>query len=30
VGDVLLCDNFLVMHGRQPFSGDRKIVVAMG
>lgn len=29
-GDVLLCDNLLVMHGRQPFSGDRKVVVAMG
>jgi alpha-ketoglutarate-dependent taurine dioxygenase len=29
-GDVLLCDNFLVMHGRQPYSGDRKILVAMG
>jgi alpha-ketoglutarate-dependent taurine dioxygenase len=29
-GDVLLCDNFHVMHGRQPFSGDRKILVAMG
>jgi hypothetical protein len=29
-GDVLLCDNYLVMHGRQPYSGDRKILVAMG
>jgi len=29
-GDVLLCDNFLVMHGRQPYSGDRKILAAMG
>lgn len=29
-GDVLLCDNFLVMHGRQPFAGDRKILAAMG
>lgn len=29
-GDVLLCDNHLVMHGRQPYSGDRKILVAMG
>lgn len=28
-GDVLLCDNYLVMHGRQPFTGDRKVVVAM-
>jgi hypothetical protein len=29
-GDVLLCDNCLVMHGRQPFTGNRKVVVAMG
>ena len=29
-GDVLLCDNLLVMHGRQPYSGDRKILVSMG
>ncbi len=29
-GDVLLCDNYLVMHGRKPYSGDRKILVAMG
>jgi len=29
-GDVLLCDNLLVMHGRQPYSGERKILVAMG
>jgi len=29
-GDVLLCDNFLVMHGRQPYSGDRRILAAMG
>jgi hypothetical protein len=29
-GDVLLCDNYLVMHGRQSYSGDRKILVAMG
>lgn len=28
-GDVLLIDNMLVAHGRQPFSGPRKIVVAM-
>ncbi|HEX2224328.1 MAG TPA: TauD/TfdA family dioxygenase [Thermoanaerobaculia bacterium] len=28
-GDVLLLDNILVAHGRQPFSGDRKVVVAM-
>lgn len=29
-GEVLVCDNVLVMHGRQPYSGDRKILVAMG
>lgn len=29
-GDVLLCDNFLVMHGRQAYSGDRKVLAAMG
>lgn len=28
--DVLLCDNFLVMHGRQPFTGRRRILAAMG
>lgn len=28
-GDVLLLDNMLVSHGRQPFSGERRIVVAM-
>jgi len=29
-GDVLLLDNRKVAHGRKPFSGDRKILVAMG
>ncbi|MUG92219.1 TauD/TfdA family dioxygenase [Scytonema sp. UIC 10036] len=29
-GDVLLLDNMLVAHGRKPFVGTRKIVVAMG
>jgi alpha-ketoglutarate-dependent taurine dioxygenase len=28
-GDVLLVDNFLCTHGRQPFAGPRKILVAM-
>ncbi len=28
--DVLLCDNYLVMHGRQPFSGPRRILCALG
>jgi hypothetical protein len=29
-GDVLVCDNYLVMHGRQFYSGDRKVLVAIG
>ncbi|MGW2224481.1 TauD/TfdA family dioxygenase [Streptomyces formicae] len=29
-GDLLLVDNVLAAHGRDPFRGDRKIVVAMG
>ncbi|MGE5325132.1 MAG: TauD/TfdA family dioxygenase, partial [Actinomycetota bacterium] len=28
-GDVLLLDNMLVAHGRRPFSGARRILVAM-
>jgi len=28
-GDVLMLDNLLVAHGREPFSGSRKVVVAM-
>lgn len=28
-GDVLLIDNMLTSHGREPYSGQRKIVVAM-
>jgi alpha-ketoglutarate-dependent taurine dioxygenase len=28
-GDVLLLDNFLVVHGRHSFSGDRRILVSM-
>jgi len=28
-GDLLLVDNFLVSHGRMPFSGQRRILVAM-
>lgn len=28
-GDVLLLDNFLASHGREPFTGPRRIVVAM-
>jgi alpha-ketoglutarate-dependent taurine dioxygenase len=29
-GDVLLVDNILAAHGRNPFEGPRKILVAMG
>jgi amino acid adenylation domain-containing protein len=29
-GDVMMLDNMLVAHGRNAYSGDRKIVVAMG
>nr|WP_198648221.1 TauD/TfdA family dioxygenase [Cyanothece sp. BG0011] len=29
-GDLLLLDNLLTAHGRQPFSGSRQVVVAMG
>lgn len=28
-GDVLMLDNLLVAHGRNPFVGDRKVIVAM-
>lgn len=28
-GDVLMLDNMMVAHGRKPFSGSRKVVVAM-
>lgn len=28
-GDVLLLDNMLVCHGREPFEGERRILVAM-
>lgn len=28
-GDILLLDNFLVSHGREPFTGARSILVAM-
>lgn len=29
MGDVLMVDNMLVAHGREPFTGPRKILVAM-
>lgn len=28
-GDIMMLDNMLVAHAREPFSGERKIVVAM-
>ncbi|MBH8561820.1 TauD/TfdA family dioxygenase [Nostoc sp. CENA67] len=28
-GDILMLDNMLTAHGRQPFIGDRKVVVGM-
>jgi alpha-ketoglutarate-dependent taurine dioxygenase len=28
-GDVLILDNMLMMHGRQPFEGERRVLVAM-
>ncbi|GAA3031141.1 TauD/TfdA family dioxygenase [Actinokineospora globicatena] len=30
VGDIMLVDNILNAHGREAFTGDRKIVVSMG
>lgn len=29
-GDILMLDNMLAAHGRYPYVGQRKIVVAMG
>jgi len=29
-GDILLLDNWRVAHGRKPFVGERKVIVAMG
>jgi hypothetical protein len=29
-GDVVLLDNMLAAHARDPYEGPRKIVVAMG
>ena len=29
-GDILMLDNMLAAHGREPYQGQRKIVVAMG
>lgn len=27
--DVLIVDNFLATHGREPFDGDRSVLIAM-
>lgn len=29
-GDILMLDNILMAHGREPYDGPRKIIVAMG
>lgn len=29
-GDVAVCDNFLVSHGRRSYTGERKVYVALG
>lgn len=29
-GDIMLLDNYQVAHGRKPFDGERKVLVAMG
>ena len=29
-GDVLMLDNMLVAHGRNPFAGERRVLAAMG
>jgi alpha-ketoglutarate-dependent taurine dioxygenase len=29
VGDILILDNILSAHGRMPFTGARKIILAM-
>jgi hypothetical protein len=28
-GDILMLDNMLASHGREPFAGPRKVIVAM-
>jgi hypothetical protein len=29
-GDLMIVDNLIAAHGREPFAGDRRVVVAMG
>jgi alpha-ketoglutarate-dependent taurine dioxygenase len=28
-GDIALVDNFLVMHGRRPFQGKRRVLASL-
>lgn len=28
-GDIMVIDNMLMAHGREPFTGKRRIIVAM-
>ena len=28
-GDVVLIDNFLVMHGRRPYAGERQVLASL-
>jgi alpha-ketoglutarate-dependent taurine dioxygenase len=28
-GDVVLVDNFLAMHGRRPFEGQRRVLASL-
>ncbi len=28
-GDVALVDNFLVMHGRRPYAGERRVLASL-
>jgi len=29
-GDVLVIDNILAMHGRKPYRGERRVLMAIG
>ena len=28
-GDIVLIDNYLVMHGRRPYKGDRRVLASL-
>ena len=28
-GDIALIDNYLVMHGRRPYKGDRRVLASL-